>query len=303
MFSLIENVNKTNYKKKALNCRMLPQKCRLNLSNLMICNNEYILINANNSFHLFDINLKLIRSNNDIKINKNDLKDLIWCSNSNNFIILTKRNIYLMNPLTSKLSIINNIKLKDQQEEFISCSCSEEKFFLITFQLNTNLFYLEEYILPTFTFYKKYSIIDFIGIYLFIQNGIFNKNNIQQIISIRYYQQKIAIIMQISFQWFIYVFHLYEQPRFLTKIPLEEKCRMTILNSINQWIIFKDDLTNSFIQISINFQNKFKNNQQYQLENYSRGSFDFNGKLRSVATFGISNYVLLIDNALVLYKL
>jgi hypothetical protein len=78
---------------------------------------------------------------------------------------------------------------------------------------------------------------------------------------------------------------------------------MTILNSINQWIIFKDDLPNSFIQISINFQNKFKNNQQYELEDYSRGSFDFNGKLRSVATFGLSNYVLLIDNALVLYKL
>jgi len=29
---------------------MLQQKCRLNLSNLMICNNNYTLINANNYF-------------------------------------------------------------------------------------------------------------------------------------------------------------------------------------------------------------------------------------------------------------
>jgi hypothetical protein len=303
MFSSIENVNQNCFKKKPLNYRLLPQKCRLNISNLMICSNEYILINANNYFHLFDGNLKLIRSNNDIKINKNYLKDLSLFSDSNHFIILTKRKVYLMNPLTSKLSIIDNMQLKDQREEFISCSCSEQKLYVITSQLDTNSFYLEEYILPTCRFFKKYSIIDFIGIYLFVQNGVFNKNNIQQVISIRYYQKKIAIIMQISFHWFIYVFHLYEQPTFLTKIPLDEKSRMTILNPINQWIIFKDNLANSFIQITMNFQNKFKNNQQYELEDYSRGSFDFNGKLRNVAIFGISNFVLLIDDALILYKL
>jgi hypothetical protein len=205
-----------------------------------------------------------------------------------------------MNPLTSKLSIIENIKLKNQREEFLSCSCSEEKFFLIRSQLNTNSFYLEEYYLPTFRFFKKYSIIDLIGTYLFIQNGIFNKNSIQEIISIRYYQKKIAIIMQISFHWFIYVFHLYEQPTFLTKIPLEEKSRMTILNPIHRWIIFEDCLSNSFIQISTNFKNNSDNNQ---LQNYTRGFIHFDGKLRSVALYAISNLVLLIDNALVLYKL
>jgi hypothetical protein len=78
---------------------------------------------------------------------------------------------------------------------------------------------------------------------------------------------------------------------------------MTILNPINQWVIFKDYLSNSFIQISIDIKKKFQNNQQYELEDYSRGFIDFNGKLRSVTLFGISNLVLLIDNALVLYKL
>jgi hypothetical protein len=150
---------------------------------------------------------------------------------------------------------------------------------------------------------KKYSIIDLIGTYLFVQNGIFNHNNLQEIISIRYYQQKIAIIMQISFHWFIYIFHLYEQPTFLAKIPLEEKSRMTILNPINQSIIYKDYLSNSFIQISMDFKKKLENNQQHHLENYSKGFIDLNGKLRSVALFGTSNLLLLIDNILVLYKL
>ena len=209
-----------------------------------------------------------------------------------------------MNPLTSKLSIIENMKLKDQREEFISCSCSEDRMFIITClsNSNSNSFYLEEYNLPTFRFFKKFQILDFIGTSLVIQNGLFNKYNIQQISSIRYYQKKIAIIMEISFNWFIYIFNLKDQPIFLTKIPLVEKSRLTILNPINQWIIFKDYLSNSFMQMSMEFQNKF-DNQLYELPDYSRGFIDFNGKLRSVAVFGISNLVLLIENALVLYRL
>jgi hypothetical protein len=266
----------------------------------MICNNEYILIHGNNRFHLFDKTLKLIRSNNEMKIDKNSLKDLIWCLELNYFIILTLKHVYLMNPLTSKISIVENIKLKDQREEFISCSCSEEKFYLITCQLNSNSFYFEEYSLPSFRFIRKHSIIDFIGIYLFVQNGSFNKNHIQQINSIRYYQKKIAMIIQISFQWFIYIFHLYEQPILWTKILLEEKSRMTILYPINQWIIFKDDLSNSFIQTSMDFQKKIEYNR---FKDYSRGFIDFDRKLRSIALFGVSNLVLLLDDALLIYKL
>jgi hypothetical protein len=303
MFNLVEKGNLTCLKKKPLKYRLLPKNCRFNLSNLMICNNEYILINGNNHLHLFDRNLKLIRSNNDIKIYENDLKDLSWCSYSNSFIILTKKRVYLMNPLTSRLSIIENVKLKEQREEFISCSCSEEKLFLITCQLNSNSFYLEEYNLPTFRFLKKFPILDFIGTSLVIQNGVFNKYNIQQINSIRYYQKKIAIIMQISLEWFIYIFNLNEQPTFLTKIPLVEKSRITILNPINQWIIFKDYLSNSFIQTSMDFQNKNETNQHDGFSEYARGFIDFDGKLRSVGLFGTSNLVLLIENALVLYRL
>jgi hypothetical protein len=44
---------------------------------------------------------------------------------------------------------------------------------------------------------------------------------------------------------------------FLNKISLEEKSQITILSSINEWIIFKDYLSNSFIQMSIDFQKKF----------------------------------------------
>jgi hypothetical protein len=71
---------------------------------------------------------------------------------------------------------------------------------------------------------------------------------------------------------------------------------MTILNPINQWIIFKDYLSNSFMQISMNFTNN-------QFDDYSKAFIDCKGKLRSVALFGTSNLVLLIDNALVLYQL
>jgi hypothetical protein len=76
------------------------------------------------------------------------------------------------------------------------------------------------------------------------------------------------------------------------KIPLKDKYRMTILYPINQWIIFKD---NSLVQISIN--------SKYQFDNYSREFIHFNGKLRSVAFFGTSNIVVLIDDALAIYQL
>ncbi len=298
-----EKVHVNYLKKQPVQYRMLPNKCRLYLSNLTITNNEYILINANNHLHLFDRNLKLIRSNNDIKMNEHNLKDLSWCSDINSFIILTTKQVYLMNPLTCKLSIIENMKLNDRREEFISCSCSEEKILVITCQLSSKTFYYQEYSLPTFRFLKKLRILDFVGTSLHIQNGIFNKCDIQQILSIRYFQQKIAIIMEIASNWFIYVFNLYEQPNYLTAIHLQGKSRMTILNPMNQWIIFKDYLSNSFIQMSIDFQKKFEMNQQHELSDYTKGFIDFGGQLRSVALFGTSNLVLLIDNALVLYKL
>lgn len=267
----------------------------------MICNDEYILINANNCLHLFDGNLKYIRSTNDKTINLNDLKDLNWCSSINSFIILTRKQIHLMNPLTCKLSIIENMKSKDSREEFISCCCLEEKLFLISYQLNSNLFYLEEYSLPTFRFIRKFQIIDFIENSLFIQNGSFNTfSNIEEILSIRYYDKKLVMIIKIKSNWFIYFFNIYDQLIFIKKILLEDKSRITILNSINQLIIFKDYLSNSFIQMSMDFENNFQTNQ---ISNYSKAIIDFNGQLRSTALFRTSNLVLLIENALLIYKL
>jgi hypothetical protein len=89
-------------KKKALKYRMIPRNCRSNLSNLMICNNEYILISGNNCLHLFDRNLKYVRSNQQMKILEKDLQDLSWYADLNQFVILTKKQIYFMNPLTSR---------------------------------------------------------------------------------------------------------------------------------------------------------------------------------------------------------
>ena len=65
-------------------------------------------------------------------------------------------------------------------------------------------------------------------------------------------------------------------------------------------IIFKDYLSNSFIQMSIDLQDISQSNP---LDNHSKGFIDVDGKLRSVALFGTSNLVLLIENALVIYQL
>ena len=295
-YPLIEN----SCKKKPIHYRILPSKCRLNLSNLIVCNNEYILIHGNNHLHLFDKNLRLIRSNKDISIKSNDLKDLSWSEDSNHFLILTSQNIYLMNPLTCRLT---NIKLKDQREEYICCTSSNETFFLIKSQINSKLFYLEEFYLTTFRFIRKYLINQLIGTSLCIQNGFFNLNSIQQITSIRIFQEKLILILQNSSQWFIYVFNANEQRNFVTKIPLEDQSRMCVCHSINQWIVFKDFLSNSFIQFSIDFDQKSQNNSSFLLQNYSKAFIDFDGKLRSLAPFGSNNLVFLLDQALVIYQL
>ncbi|CAF4271714.1 unnamed protein product [Rotaria sp. Silwood2] len=78
---------------------------------------------------------------------------------------------------------------------------------------------------------------------------------------------------------------------------------MTILNSINQFVIVKDYLSNSFIKMTMDFENNFETNQFNQNNNYSKGFIDFNGKLRNVSSFGTSNIVFLIDDALLIYKL
>ncbi|CAF1142866.1 unnamed protein product [Rotaria sordida] len=301
MFCLVEYLNSNCIKKKPYKHRILPKHCRLSLSNLMICNNEYILISANHHLHLFDGNLKYIRSNKERKINENDLKDLSWSSYSNCFIILMKKEIYLMDPLSSKISIIEYFKLKDHREEYLSCTCSEDHIYLIKCQFNSNIYYLEEYYLSTFRFLRKFQITHLIGTSLVIQNGSSNQfQDIEKINSIRYNEKKLAIIIKINSHSFIYIFQLHDQPVFLMKIPIEDNCRMTILNPINQFIIFKDYLSNLFIKISIDFENDFQLNQYY---NCSNGLIDFNGKLRNVALFGRSNLVFLIDNALLIYQL
>ncbi|CAF4531849.1 unnamed protein product [Rotaria sp. Silwood2] len=60
MFCVVENINTNCFKEKLYKYKMLPKHCRLSLSNLMICNNEYLLKSANNHLHLFDQNLKPI---------------------------------------------------------------------------------------------------------------------------------------------------------------------------------------------------------------------------------------------------
>ncbi|CAF1248375.1 unnamed protein product [Rotaria sp. Silwood1] len=304
MFYLVENIDLNSIKKKAYKYRILPKYCRLLLSNIMITNNEYILINANNHLHLFDGNLKLIRSNKNKKILKDDLKDFSWSSNSNYFIILMKKEIYLLNPLTCHISTIEYIKLKDHREEFLSCTCSEDNLFIIKYKFNSNTYYLEIYYLSTFRFIKKFQILDLIGIgtSLIIQNRFNNQfYNIDNIISIRYNENKLFIIMKINKNSFIYIFKLTnDQPFFLTKISLEDNCRMSILNSINQFIIFKDYLSNSFIKMFNNIENKLEINLY---NNYSKGFIDFNGKIRNVALLGTSNIVFLIDNAFIIYHL
>ncbi|CAF3259766.1 unnamed protein product [Rotaria sp. Silwood2] len=75
---------------------------------------------------------------------------------------------------------------------------------------------------------------------------------------------------------------------------------MTFLNPINQFIIFKDYLSNSFIKMFIDIEFNLKINQY---NNYSNGFMDFNGKIRNVVLLGTSNLVFLIDNAFIIYQL
>ncbi|CAF4205059.1 unnamed protein product, partial [Rotaria sordida] len=176
-----------------------------------------------------------------------------------------------------------------------------DHIYLIKCQFNSNIYYLEEYYLSTFRFLRKFQITYLIETSLVVQNGSSNQfQDIEKINSIRYNEKKLAIIIKINSHSFIYIFQLHDQPVFLMKIPIEDNCRMTILNPINQFIIFKDYLSNLFIKISIDFENDFQLNQYY---NCSKGLIDFNGKLRNVALFGRSNLVFLIDNALLIYQL
>ncbi|CAF3336156.1 unnamed protein product, partial [Rotaria sp. Silwood2] len=74
-------------------------------------------------------------------------------------------------------SSIESIKLKDHREEFLSCSCSKDKIFIIKCQFNSNTYYLEEYYLSTFRFIRKFQILDLIGIgtSIIIQNRFYNQ--------------------------------------------------------------------------------------------------------------------------------
>lgn len=294
--SSLENLNLNYSKKKAIQYVNLPfEHC----SSLMICNDEYILLHANQTFHLFDKNFKLIRSNKTSKINENDLKDLNWCDDLNSFIILTRKDVYLVNPLTIQLNLIDNFKIKSFREEYISCSYFNERFYLIKYQYDTKFYSLEHYQFPSFRFQNKFSIVNLIKKNFSVQNGFSNEHFIEEILSMKHFQNRLLILMKISFQWFIFVFDLFDQPIYSTRILVDEKYRLIVLNPLNQLILYNESLSNSFLRISISC----KHDQQLYFEDLSKGFIDFHGKLRSIALCGLTNLILLVDHALLLYKL
>ncbi|CAF2939048.1 unnamed protein product [Rotaria sp. Silwood2] len=158
-------------------CRLLPNWKPSGWLNKVTSDQLTIDLHGINQRNFKDKMNKLREKIISVLENKNDLKNLSWSSYSNNLIILMKKEIYLLNPLTCCISTIESIKLKDHREEFLSCSCSKDKIFIIKCQFNSNTYYLEEYYLSTFRFIRKFQILDLIeiGTSLIIQNRFYNQ--------------------------------------------------------------------------------------------------------------------------------
>lgn len=88
---------------------------------------------------------------------------MIWSEPIQRFIVLAKKQAYFFDPSTSQLASIQNVRLHENERQFVSCTCSDDKLFIVTSE-SYDASYLHHYKLPDITFISRLTMTDLIGV-------------------------------------------------------------------------------------------------------------------------------------------
>lgn len=280
----------------------------------MCTNDELILLFANEKFHFFDKNLKLFKSSSEIPIYNIDLVDMIWCRAISKFIVLTAAKLYVIDPISIQISSIESIQSQDKHC-FVSCTCSNDTLFLVISTSNHTT-YLQCYKLPSFIFLSKLTVTDLIGYDTLPQKNYETnyatekqKDGDRTIVSVRYNQQRLGILMKIKSDYTLYVLNLTVKPiTFVkTKLTLWNDVKCVILAKSGEWLIIGNGASDKLFQISLDCQmiteSETKPYSQDSFFSFSTGSVTLRGNLDNLVMLDSSFFIALIHETLAMYQI
>ncbi|CAF4169397.1 unnamed protein product, partial [Rotaria magnacalcarata] len=300
-------------KQKPFKARSLPKEMKYQKSKVMCSNNELLLLCAFDKLYLFDEDLKLVRSTIQTSILSSDLVDMAWCESILKFIVLDNKKAYVLDPVTAQLSCIESVQLKEKESCFVSCACSNNKLFIGS-SASYYPTYLKCYKLPAFTFVSQLTVTDLIGFDPLPKRSWDTnwatkeqKDDKRKIISIRYNQKRLGIIINISNQNYLYVLNLTQQPIGFVKTKVSStNYQLNVLSKSGEWLLVPDGSDEKLIQIALDCQFKAecesKDRSQDSFFSFSTGFVSLNGDLDNLIMFGPSSIVALIDDSLALYQ-
>jgi hypothetical protein len=278
----------------------------------MSSNNQFLLLCGDNNLHLFDDNLKLVRSTIKSPMSSYNLVDMTWCEIVQKFIVLTEKQAYVFDPVTTQLSCIESIRLQEKEYKFVSCTCSNDKLFIVT-SASYYPHYLHHYKLPAFIFVTRLTVTDLIGFDPPPENSWETnwekkkqENDDRKIISVRYNQQRLGMMMEIGMDHFLYALDLTQQPIAFgkTKLPWSDG-QLAVLAKSGEWLVVHDGRNDKFVQIALDCQFKAewepKSHSQSSFFSVSTGFVNLHGNVTNAIMLGSSQLVLLLDDSLALY--
>lgn len=300
--------------KRPFKARSLPKEVKYQKSPLMCANNEFLLLCTDGELHLFNTDLKLTRSTEGSKITSSELIDMAWCESLSRFIILTKEKVYLLNLMIMQLLLIEDIRLQSEERRFTSCACSSTTLFIAVSQ-SWNKSYLYHYSLPRISFVARLSMVDLIGTDLppststwsSLKAPIKEKDDDREIHSIRYNQQRLAVMITCRREAFLYVLGSQRQSETASKTALPwYDGHLCALAGSAGWLLIKENRDQKLLQIDLDCRYKAewapKDRNQDSFFTFSTGFVELKGNVTNAVMFGPSHLVVLLDHSLALYQ-
>jgi hypothetical protein len=264
----------------------------------MNTSDQFILLYGNRGLHLLDENLQIIHSITDKLISSVEVLDIAWCIILRDFILITKKNAYIFDPLIAKLSCVEVIRPREEDEKFISCTCSTDALFIAT-SCSYYPCYIHHYSLPKFAFVQQYSVIDLIGRQLPAECSGSGKTvtkvetDEREICVIRCNGDRIGLIMKIQSECFLYVVQLMTKSSPFSKMLLPSRnCRMIEMPLSGEWLILCDDYRKTILQVSLDCELKTEHESRKSLAS---------DNVKSIAMLGSSRLVIARGKNLEIY--
>lgn len=280
----------------------------------MDASNQSILVYSNNKLHVFDNNLKHVRSIEKLDFSENDIVDIIWCQTLEKYIILTKEKLFTFDPARTQLASIENAQFKEKKHNFVSCTCSDDQLFIIISK-SSNKNYLSTYKLINFKLISQTLIKDFIDSkreYSWSKSK--SKYDRYEVKSVRYNHQRLGMIIEVGYnETFLYTFNLEEKPIRFAKIQLSSNdSRLISVTKSGDWLVIENGNggssfnKNEVLQISLDCRNRSKWPTEYDSKNDASGAYEpaygLDYKVKNMAMMGLSHLVLLRDYTISMYE-